>query len=232
MPSEEFTLSPPLNRSLADEIVDRLRKAILSGQFEPDERLGEQFLAEILGVSRGPIRQALSQLELEGLVIIRRNRGAFVARLSRDDVDEVYSLRLAIERLAVQLAIRNATPSDFAEMQATIDTMASYLERGLTEQEGAELDVRFHDILYRSANHKRLYDFWENLRPQIHIFLLSRAAVDSDFRQYAVESHQAILDAIRDRDEVRAIATLEDHIRGAYDRVVKSYSHTSERDGT
>jgi len=224
MPSEELTLSPPLNRSLADEIVIRLRKAILSGQFEPDERLGEQFLAKTLGVSRGPIREALNQLEYEGLVIIRRNRGAFVARLSREDVDEVYSLRLALEKLALRLAIQNASASDLGEMQATINTMASYLERGLTEQEGTELDVRFHDILYRSANHKRLYDCWENLRPQIHIFLLSRAAANPDFRQYAVEGHQAILDAIRDKDEVRAIAILEDHIQGAYDRVVKSYS--------
>jgi DNA-binding GntR family transcriptional regulator len=226
MPSEEFTLLPPLNRSLADEIVIRLREAILSGQFEPDERLGEQFLAETLGVSRGPIREALNQLEREGLVIIRRNRGAFVARLSREDVDEVYSLRLALEKLAVQLAIQNASPTDLDEMQGTIDTMASYLERGLTEQEGAELDVRFHDIMYRSTGHKRLFDFWEQLRPQIHVFLLSRAAADSDFRQYAVESHQAILDAIRAKDEARAIATLEVHIRGAYDRVVKSYSAT------
>jgi DNA-binding GntR family transcriptional regulator len=224
MPSEEFTLSPPLNRSLADEIVIRLRKAILSNQFEPDERLGEQFLAKTLGVSRGPIREALNQLEYEGLVIIRRNRGAFVARLSREDVDEVYSLRLALEKLALRLAIQNASASDLGEMQATINTMASYLERGLTEQEGTELDVRFHDILYRSANHKRLYDCWENLRPQIHIFLLSRAAANPDFRQHAVKGHQAILDAIRDKDEVRAIAILEDHIQGAYDRVVKSYS--------
>jgi DNA-binding GntR family transcriptional regulator len=225
MPSEEFTLSPPLNRSLADEIVIRLRKAILSGQFEPDERLGEQFLAETLGVSRGPIREALNRLEHEGLVIIRRNRGAFVARLSRDDVDEVYSLRLALEKLAVQLAIQNAAVSDLNEMQVVIDTMALYLERGLTEQEAAELDVRFHDILYRSTNHKRLYDCWENIRPQIHVFLLSRAAANPDFRQYAVEGHQAILDAIRDKDEVRAIATLEDHIQMAYDRVIKSYLH-------
>jgi len=230
MPSKEFSLSPPLNRNLADEIVTRLRKAILGGQFEPDERLGEQFLAKTLQVSRGPIREALNQLEREGLVIIHRNRGAFVARLSREDVDEVYSLRLALERLALQLAIQNVSSTDFDEMQATIDTMASYLERGLTEQEATELDVRFHDILCRSASHKRLYDFWENLRPQIHIFLLSRAAADADFRQYAVESHQAILDAIRDKDEVRAIATLEDHIQGAYDRVVKSYSHSSTSD--
>ena len=224
MTSKELILSPPLNRSLADEIIVHLRKAILSGKFEPGERLGEQFLAESLEVSRGPIREALSQLEREGLVIIRRNRGAFVARLSREDVDEVYSLRLALERLAVRLAIKNATSADLSEMQATIDTMASYLERGLTEQEGAELDVRFHDILYRSTHHKRLYGFWENLRPQIHVFLLSRAAANSDFRQYAVAGHQAILDAICDKDEARAIATLEDHIQGAYDRVVKSYS--------
>ena len=223
MPSEDFTLSPPLNRSLADEIVVRLREAILTGQFEPGERLGEQFLADTLSVSRGPIREAFSQLEREGLIIIRRNRGAFVARLSREDVEEVYSLRLALEQLALQLAIRNASPTDLDGMQATIDTTASYLERGLTGKEAAELDIRFHDIIYRSSGHKRLYDFWEILRPQIHIFLLSRVAADPDFREYAVKSHQAILDAIRDKDEAQAIATLEDHIRGAYDRVVKSY---------
>jgi DNA-binding GntR family transcriptional regulator len=230
--SKESTLSPPLNRSLGDEIVIRLRKAILSGQFEPDERLGEQFLAKTLGVSRGPIREALSQLEHEGLVIIRRNRGAFVARLSREDVNEVYSLRLALEKLAVQLAIQNASISDLDEMQAIIDTMASYLERGLTEQEAAELDVRFHDVMYRSANHRRLYDCWENIRPQIHVFLLSRAAANPDFRQYVVAGHQAILDAIRDKDEVRAIITLEDHIRMAYDRVIKSYSQPTTNGST
>lgn len=232
MPSEELTLSPPLNRSLADEIVIRLRKAILSGQFAPDERLGEQFLAETLGVSRGPIREALAQLEHEGLVIIRRNRGAFVARLSRQDVDEVYSLRLALEKLALQLAIKNASDSDFDEMQGIIDAMAASLERGLSEQEAAELDVRFHDILYRSANHKRLYDCWENIRPQIYIFLLSRAAANPDFRQYVVEGHQSILDAVRARDEGRAIATLEDHIQGAYDRLIKSYLHPATNGST
>lgn len=225
MRSEEIALAPPLNRSLADEVVIRLREAILSGQFKPDERLGEQFLAKNLGVSRGPIREALNRLEREGLVIIHRNRGAFVARLSREDVEEVYSLRLALEKLALQLAIQNANTSDLDEMQAIIDTMASYLEGGLTEQAGAELDVRFHDILYRSTNHKRLYDCWENLRPQIHIFLLSRAAANSDFRQYAVAGHQAILDAIRDKDEAGAIAILEDHLQVAYDRVIKSYLH-------
>src|SRR2546421_3108883 len=106
MPSEYFfnILVTPQKRSLADDIVDRLREAIFSGQFPPNEHLREETLAEFLRVSRGPIREALGQLEREGLVIKEPNKGARVARLSRKDLDEVHSLRLALEQLAIRQA--------------------------------------------------------------------------------------------------------------------------------
>src|SRR6476469_10949085 len=102
-------LTPTVKRSLADDVVDRLRDAIFHGSFKPGEALREEQLAAMLDVSRGPVREALVQLEREGLVIVRRHRGATVARLSRRDLEEVYSLRLALERLAVQRAVRHAT---------------------------------------------------------------------------------------------------------------------------
>lgn len=219
----QAVLSLPENRALAVDIAARLREAILTGYFGPGERLREEALARSIGVSRGPIREALVRLEREGLVVIRRNRGAFVAQLSREDLEEVHSLRVVIERLAVQLAIRRADEAALAEMQGVVDTMAALGERGITEQEAAELDVRFHDLIYRASRHRRLYDAWANLRPQIHIVLLNRNVAHDDFREYLVRSHQQILDAIRDRDEERAIAILDDHLHGSYGRVVVTY---------
>src|ERR1700712_576510 len=138
-------LSSPLNRGLAADIALRLRTAILHGYFGPGERLREEALAKSMGVSRGPIREAFTQLEREGLVVIQRNRGTFVARLKREDAEELYSLRLVLEHLAVARAIQHATPEQFAAMQQIVDTMDTYTARGITEQEAAELDVQFHE---------------------------------------------------------------------------------------
>jgi DNA-binding GntR family transcriptional regulator len=98
------------------------------------------------------------------------------------------------------------------------------LSRGPSEKEVAELDVRFHDLIYQAARHQRLYDCWANLKSQIYIFLLSRNVVDPDFRAATVKSHAALLEAIRTRNEARATIEIEDHLRGAYDRVERAYS--------
>jgi DNA-binding GntR family transcriptional regulator len=225
MPAEDFSniLVPPQKRSLADDVVERLREAIYSGQLAPNERLREEMLAEFLRVSRGPIREALSQLEREGLVIKEPNRGATVARLSREDLDEVYSLRMALEQLAVRQAILKAEPRHLAEMKAVIDAMFAALERGITPQEAARLDVRFHEVLFDASKHRRLYNCWATLRPQIHIFLLSRNVANPDFPDYIIPGHQAILDAVRDKDESRALRVIQEHLQAAYERIVGSY---------
>lgn len=225
-------LSPPVKRTLSDEVVERLRRAILSGQLAPDEQLRETQLAESMGVSRGPIREALSRLEREGLVINRSNGRSFVARLSRQDVEEVYSLRRVLERLAIKYVCQKAGPAEWAEMQGLVDEMAAHIERGgITEQEAAELDLRFHDVLYRAAGHQRLLSYWTTLRPQIYVFLLSRNVASPDFRDSAVAGHQVILDAIKARDETQAQALIEGHLDFAYRRVIGSYGQIADNQG-
>src|SRR5215217_3401375 len=135
-------LTPTVKRSLADDVVDRLRNASFHGSFKPGEALREEQLAAMLDVSRGPVREALVQLEREGLVIVRRHRGATVARLSRSDLEEVYGLRLALERLAMQRAARLATEADFAAWEAVLVSFDTALARGPSEKEIAELDIR------------------------------------------------------------------------------------------
>lgn len=216
-------LTPAVKRSLADDVVERLRDAILHGSFKPGEPLREEQLAAMLDVSRGPVREALVQLEREGLVLVRRHRGATVARLSRADLEEVYSLRLALERLAVQRAARYATDEDFAALEAVMVAFDTVLTRGPSEKEVAELDVRFHDLIYRAARHQRLYDCWANLRSQIYILLLSRNVANPDFRDVTVKAHADLLEALRARDEALVTQRIEEHLRGAYDRVVQGF---------
>src|SRR5262245_50807454 len=114
----ETVLAPPENRALAVAIAARLRQAILAGHFGPGEQLREEPIARSMEVSRGPVREAFVRLEREGLVVIRRNRGAFVAQLAREDFDEVFTLRLALERLAYDRAARLASTDAIVGMQA------------------------------------------------------------------------------------------------------------------
>lgn len=210
-------------RPLAHDVLETLRQAIWNRQLQPGIRLREEELAEALNVSRGPVREALIQLEYEGTVIREQNRGASVARLEREDLDEVYSLRMALEKLAVQLAVKNHNQSHLDQMEAILDDMRSVLDGTVTVQRAADLDVSFHEVVIQSAQHRRLYHFWSTLRPQITIFLLSRNVANSDFREYMLPWHQDILDAIRERNEKKALEHIETHLEAAYTRVLASY---------
>ena len=100
---------PVPRKSLSDEVLDRLRVAIIRGQLKPGQRLNETMLATTLDVSRGPVREALTQLAREGLVVLQRYKGATVARLSQEEIEEIYELRVALERLAMSKGMRHAT---------------------------------------------------------------------------------------------------------------------------
>jgi DNA-binding GntR family transcriptional regulator len=221
-------LSPSRKLPLSEEIASQLREAIQSGLLQPGERLGEEALAVSMRVSRGPIRDALILLEREGLVIKEHNRGAFVARLSHKDLDEVYSLRLALETLAIKLAIKHADPADLDEMQNVIESMKKYAAQGITEKLAAELDIHFHEVIYRASNHQRLYDHWANLKPQIYILLLGRMIASLDFKTAVIDGHQELLDAIVKKDESLSVKLLEKHLSESYERVSAGYERKDE----
>jgi DNA-binding GntR family transcriptional regulator len=221
-------LSPASPTLLSDTVADRLRETIFKGHFVPGQRLREEQLAEALDVSRGPIRDALLQLEREGLVVRHRNRGAMVARLSRADLEEVYSLRLAIEPFVCAWAARNATEQDCAEMQSTIDTYSA-LDPSVTVHEAADADLRFHDVVYRASGHKRVLRLWQDLRPQVYMFLLARSYVGrEEFRGIMIRSHGEMLAAIKDGDEARAREVAVRHVQTSYRRVISGYEVEGE----
>ena len=217
-------LSPPLKRTLANEVTASIREAILGGRLVPGARLREESLASSMNVSRGPVREAIVQLQREGLVVVQRNRGTFVARMSAGDLEEVYSLRRAVEGLAVLQAIRHADEVQLQELQNIVDTMGAQFARGISESEAAELDMRFHERIYEAADHRRLLEVWTALRSQVHILLLARNIADPDFRDVLVSGHQSLLDAILARDEELALARTTEHINGSHDHIARSYA--------
>jgi DNA-binding GntR family transcriptional regulator len=217
-------LTLPPKRTLTEEVTDQLRDAIFRGHFTPGQRLSEEQLARTLGVSRGPIREAFVRLEREGLIASQANGRSLVAQLSRRDLEEVYTIRLALERLAMQYAVHSAQPEDFAAMEANTQALDAAVARGLTEQEAAALDIGFHDLLYRAARHAHLLDAWAAIRSQVYLFLLSRNRANPDFRDHSIaRSHADMLDALRQRDSERAVAAIEVHLRGAYHYIAQHY---------
>lgn len=220
-------LTPTVKRSLADEVAERLRDAIMHGQLAPEEPLREATLSELMGVSRGPVREALTLLEREGLVVTTPTGRTYVARLSHEELDDVFSLRKALERLAVEYACVRATPDDLDRIQAVVNDMGVATAQDLNAKAMAELDMRFHEAVYQAAHHQRLLDFWNILRPQLYVFLLSRNAARDDYRDQAVRGHQEIVDAIKARDKSRALDINEGHMAFAYDLVSGSYDQAT-----
>lgn len=225
---ERSNESPLANRrSLSDDVVDRLRAAIVRGVFTPGQRLSEAALADIFRVSRGPIREAFALLEREGLLKLERHRGARVTSLSMADINEIYPLRVALERLAIDRACTLATAADIAALREMLERLRDAVDR---EDVFAvvECDVGFHDLIYVAAKHQRLYQSWSLLRPQIETFLFSRSMDQRDYLGKAVHEHTAMLAIIQSQRRLEAVALIEDHIHSAYERLARLSSAVTD----
>jgi DNA-binding GntR family transcriptional regulator len=209
--------APP---ALADVVVKVLREMIGQGHFKPGEHLKEAELAAALKVSRGPVREALTQLEAEGHVELRRHRGAFVSQLTRVDVEEVHTLRAAIERLAAERACTRMGPAAFAAMDAVLADMLSARD-DVTPAEVVQLDLAFHDVLYAACEHQRVQRVWTSIRSQVSFFLHTRNVAFPDFAAVGHSEHQELRDALSLGDPAAARAAIDTHLSGAYERLKK-----------
>jgi DNA-binding GntR family transcriptional regulator len=214
--------------SLGDVVADRLRDAILKDELRPGQHLREEEISDLLQVSRGPVRDAFILLEREGLVRMLRHRGASVVDLSAADLGEVYSLRSAIEDLAVRLAIRRHQPADLAALESSLTDLRTGLRRRLNEQEAARLDVEFHDAIFQAAHHQRLYASWWAIRGQVYLFLRRRNIANADWRVATVKGHADILDLIRAGQEEQAAVAVRKHISSAYGRIINTLTSDAE----
>jgi DNA-binding GntR family transcriptional regulator len=218
------TLFAPVSRTLGDHVIQQLRQAILTGQLKPGQRIVEREIAEAMQTSRGPVRDALKLLENERLVVRYPHKGTFVAWLSLRDAEEIYSLREAIELLAVDYIIRNATSEQIDELDKLVEAMAVQAERGYTQFEATDIDLDFHHTMCRISGHKRLLKAWETLNPQIRMLVLQhRTLLPDDFRQTGVEWHRQIVQALRQRDIKQAQRLMRRHIAASLESAVRTF---------
>jgi DNA-binding GntR family transcriptional regulator len=203
---------------LRERVVSEIRHTILSGQAEPGAILRETELAQKLGVSRGPVRDALAVLEREGLVTSRPNHRARVAVLNLRDVEEIYSLRRSLEMLAARRAASNVTDADLQSMRKVLTRMDSALDRqDLIEL--SHLDASFHDHIYAATRHDRLYRAWADLRSQVTLFLVSRNTAAVTSREIVIGEHEAMLEALTARNADVLVRLTDEHLLSAYERL-------------
>jgi DNA-binding GntR family transcriptional regulator len=213
-------LTAPSQRILSDYVADRLRQAILLGQFQPNQRLLEQDIAESMKTSRGPIRDALKILENEGLVTRETHRGAFVAELNPEDMHEVNTLREVLETLAIKYVIQRATSSQLDELEQIVHAMESMALKDYGQKEATDLDIEFHHTLCRLSGHKRVMTAWEALSGQIRIVLWKhRLEHPTDLRDRSVPWHAKIVEALRERNEEKTIELLHEHLAASMEWV-------------
>lgn len=195
---------------LRDVVFQTLRQTILRGELKPGERLMEVHLAERLGVSRTPIREAIRKLELEGLVVMIPRRGAVVASITEKDLKDVLEVRRTLEILAGEVACERITPELLKELEIAGEEFGRL--KG-TEDVNllAAADVRFHEIIYTATGNARLIHILNNLREQMYRYRLEYLK-DTGSRQRLLREHQEIFAGIRNGDKKAVSAAICQHI--------------------
>ncbi len=195
---------------LRDVVFHTLRQAILKGELEPGERLMEIQLAEKLGVSRTPIREAIRKLELEGLVLMIPRKGAEVARISEKNLRDVLEVRRSLEELAIELACERMTEENIDELERVQSLFREAIHKG-DAMTIAETDEHFHDVIYDGTHNDKLVQMLNNLREQMYRYRLEYIK-DEDKRQILVVEHEHILAALRGRNIAEAKRAAREHI--------------------
>lgn len=207
---------------LRDVVFNSLREAILSGALKPGERLMEKQLADKMGVSRTPIREAIRKLELEGLVDMVPRKGAEVARVTEKDIKDVLEIRAALEELAIKLVCDRIVPSDLNDLKNAKESFDASV--ALNDVDGIiKNDVLFHDAIFKASKNDKLINLVNNLREQINRYRVEYIKSMSDYSVIA-EEHSQILQFIIAKNSEGAKATALKHIENQEKAVIEYFN--------
>ena len=205
--TSDFSVNMNEYLPLRDVVFNTLRQAILKGELKPGERLMEIALAERLGVSRTPIREAMRKLEQEGLVVMIPRRGAQVANITEKDLNDVLEVRIALENVAIEKACARMTEEEMRRLWLAAKEFEHTIAEGNLVKL-AEADVAFHEVIYQASDNKRLIQVLNNMREQIY--------------RYRVEYLKELTKAIRERDVERAKQLSFQHIENQRMAIMRS----------
>lgn len=195
---------------LRDVVFQTLRQAILKGELQPGERLMEIKLAERLGVSRTPIREAIRKLELEGLVVMIPRKGAAVANITEKDTKDVLEVRRTLEMFAVEVACDRITEEQLEELKEAAKAFEAS-KGSMDVIRIAETDMKFHEIIYEATQNDRLVQMLNNLRENMYRYRIEYLK-DPNYYDSLVGEHREILKAIETNDKESARIRMRNHI--------------------
>ena len=207
-------------KSLRGQVFDKIRSDILNGKYKRGEELVESSIGKELGISRTPVREAIRQLELEGLVQLVPNKGAFVTGISEKDVRDIYLIRARLEGLAARMAAKNITPELLDAMEETV-VLSEYHAKKEHYEQVCEMDSKFHKLLYKASGSRIL----EHTLTDFHQYV-QRVRMASIMKKRRMEKsneeHDAILTAISEHEEEKAELVATRHISNTVENL-KNY---------
>ncbi len=216
-------------KPLRDIVFETLRKAILDGDLKPGERVMEVQLAEKLGVSRTPVREAIRKLELEGLLEMIPRKGAYVADVSIKDVLNVLEVRASLEGLAASLAAERITEDEIDSLRKSAEEFETMNKNN--DRDGmVQKDTEFHSVLLNAARNNKLLSIVESLSDYVQRFRVIYFTEYSDAKNI-MDDHRAILDAIKERDVEKANRVAQEHIENIGNYLSAQNSDKTEREG-
>lgn len=201
-------------------MLEAIREAIKNGVLKPRERLMEIQLAEELGVSRTPIREALRKLELEGFIVMVPRKGAYVADMSLKDIADVFEIRTALEALAAGLAAERITDEELEEMERLLVEKGEAIKSSDMDKL-VEVDTKFHEAIYHASRNQRLFAIINNLREQIQRYRSTSLSYPGRMWQ-SLQEHRDIVEAIQSRDILLSKQLAQEHIENAEQSMIDS----------
>ena len=212
MTDTKFNINTNEYLPLRDVVVNTLRDAILTGKLVPGERLMENQLAEKLGVSRTPVREALRMLELENLVELVPRKGAQVLDMSEKDIVNILEVRSALEGLATSLACKKMTKEDLQQLK----NLEVDFEKAVADSDVerfVDIDEDFHDLIFMATENDKLINIFRNLRIQLYRYRMAQAKNNDTSMSTIVAHHRSIIRAIENHDSEDGASVAQGHIK-------------------
>jgi DNA-binding GntR family transcriptional regulator len=219
-------LAPRSVSLLRQQVYDSIVNALLAGKLEPGVRLRESQIARQMGISQAPVREAFRQLEEQGILVSYRNRGTFIISLDENDANELYTLRITLETLAVHLATTVLSEADIKKL----DTLSHEIDRATLNAQNfliTQQDIEFHRLIWERSGNNRLFNILQHIQLQV---ALSMAYINKFYNattgsNQSHVSHDSIVQSLRNRDTETAEEAMKQHLLAAKKELLKGISN-------
>jgi DNA-binding GntR family transcriptional regulator len=223
MTTESTRFNKPNTNLLYQEVISSIFRAILDGKLRPGERLVEETIAQELGVSRSPVRQALNDLENQGIIAIIPRKGAYVAQWSIDDIEDFIRVRIELEKQAAEYSAKRITPQEIDHLYSLVNLMIEATAMQSVVDQEILYDLAFHSQVVASSRNNTLIQIYSAIELRIHMYMIYEKYINPELghKMGLVKAHTQVVDALKERDPNLAKNRIEESIIVAANEMVE-----------